>query len=57
MIKDLGVRLFNTIAKLLIKIKVLKKRHTKSAYKKGKQRLNQAQKNRKDTITSLNLKN
>ena len=41
-IKDLGTRLFKAVAKLLIKIKALKKRRTKSAYKEGKQRLNQA---------------
>ena len=57
MIEDLGIRLFKTVAKLLVKIKALKKRRTELAYKEGKQRLNQAQENRKDTITSLNLKN
>ena len=56
-IEDLGVRLFKTVVKFLIKIKVLKKRYTESAYKEGKQRLNQVQENKKDTITSLNLKN
>ena len=41
-IKDLGTKLFKTIIKLLIEIKALKKRYTESAYKEGKQQLNQA---------------
>jgi len=40
-----------------VEIKVLKKRRIELAYKEGKQRLNQVQENRKDIITSLNLKN
>ena len=39
-IKDLGVRLFKAIAKLLVEIKALKKRRIESAYKEGKRRLN-----------------
>ena len=56
-IEDLGIRLFKTITKFLVEIKALKKRHIKSAYKEGKQRLNQVQENRKNIITNLNLKN
>ena len=56
-IEDLGARLFKAVAKLSVEIEALKKRRTESAHEEGKQRLNQAQKNRKDTITSSNLKN
>ena len=35
-IKDLGVRLFKAMEKLLVEIKALKKRRIESAYEEGK---------------------
>lgn len=35
-IKDLGIRLFKAIVKLLVEIKALKKRRIESAYEEGK---------------------